>query len=835
MSDTEPATRWHRWWPARRPSSPCACSRCRGSGARPGRRWRRASCSSSPSGSSHGDVPEPGLPPPLRARQPVGARRGLQGVRRRRSRSSGSSASLQQLGVAFGVLVAAAAVGPAGRRAPAASIAAVIVVPPIGLTALAWVGGVALGLWCARAGRRCAAATAPHAIVGRRRGARPGCSAAPPCCTGPTSCSPSALARSCVGAGAATAAARRRLLARRRASASRRTSSTSRWPGPATSSRACSSSRCSTSAAGRAPPAAAVVEPLRRLPPAGRACSIEPPWPLPAPAGAGASSRSGSAAPRSPRSSRCSSPASARRAPRRPPPPRHGRLRRRPAAPGAPAGRLDPPRVGELRAARLPAGRRRRAARPRAPWPRAAPRSVAAATPVVLAARCSSPTSPAAPAATTSPRAFGLARRRRRSRSSTAAASSTTAARDAVAAVNELLPDVERRHRAGRHACSSAPATSARRPTARRSSTTCSPSSPPATRYIEMDPGVANADDSGLADELAAADVVDPVVDPRRLGRAERLARVSAPTSRTRCSTSEFCLGRLLRRGPVRPRPLRAVRRAASSVPRCHGGSDAAHRSRPVAIVPTYEEAENIERVPAPRSARPNPDVDVLVVDDTSPDGTADLARPRRRPSSAASTCRCGRRRTASATPTATACGIALDRGLRPHRPDGRRPLARPRRPPAAARRRSTTASTLVDRLALRARRLDPALAVAPPRALSKWGNRYTCWVLGMRVARHDRRASAPGGPTTHPAHRAARRPARRATCFQIETAYRVVAGTAMRHRRGADHVHRPRAGPLEDESASVIWEELSTSPGGASATACSAATAGRHVERSAQ
>ena len=30
----------------------------------------------------------------------------------------------------------------------------------------------------------------------------------------------------------------------------------------------------------------------------------------------------------------------------------------------------------------------------------------------------------------------------------------------------------------------------------------------PATRYIEMDPGVANADDSGLAEELASADVV---------------------------------------------------------------------------------------------------------------------------------------------------------------------------------------------------------------------------------------------------------------------------------------------------------------------------------------
>lgn len=34
------------------------------------------------------------------------------------------------------------------------------------------------------------------------------------------------------------------------------------------------------------------------------------------------------------------------------------------------------------------------------------------------------------------------------------------------------------------------------------------PDRPPATRYIEMDPGVANDDDSGLADEVAAADLV---------------------------------------------------------------------------------------------------------------------------------------------------------------------------------------------------------------------------------------------------------------------------------------------------------------------------------------
>ncbi len=34
------------------------------------------------------------------------------------------------------------------------------------------------------------------------------------------------------------------------------------------------------------------------------------------------------------------------------------------------------------------------------------------------------------------------------------------------------------------------------------------PDRPPATYYIEMDPGVANAEDSGLADEVAAADLV---------------------------------------------------------------------------------------------------------------------------------------------------------------------------------------------------------------------------------------------------------------------------------------------------------------------------------------
>jgi hypothetical protein len=59
---------------------------------------------------------------------------------------------LQQLGVAFGVFAVlrwCVPAGPRGRWLAAAggATAAVIVIPPIGLVALAWVGAVALGLW----------------------------------------------------------------------------------------------------------------------------------------------------------------------------------------------------------------------------------------------------------------------------------------------------------------------------------------------------------------------------------------------------------------------------------------------------------------------------------------------------------------------------------------------------------------------------------------------------------------------------------------------------------------------------------------------------------------
>jgi hypothetical protein len=63
---------------------------------------------------------------------------------------------LQQLGVAFGIFAALrpcfpidGPLGAGGRwvAAAGACVAAVIIIPPIGLVALAWVGGIALGLW----------------------------------------------------------------------------------------------------------------------------------------------------------------------------------------------------------------------------------------------------------------------------------------------------------------------------------------------------------------------------------------------------------------------------------------------------------------------------------------------------------------------------------------------------------------------------------------------------------------------------------------------------------------------------------------------------------------
>lgn len=78
---------------------------------------------------------------------------------------------------------------------------------------------------------------------------------------------------------------------------------------------------------------------------------------------------------------------------------------------------------------------------------------------------------------------------------------------DAVQAVNQLLPDVERLTEPGQTLLVG-PGDLSRTPYSEAFLYYLLPQLPPATRYIEMDPGVADGPDSGLAAEVAAADVV---------------------------------------------------------------------------------------------------------------------------------------------------------------------------------------------------------------------------------------------------------------------------------------------------------------------------------------
>jgi hypothetical protein len=78
---------------------------------------------------------------------------------------------------------------------------------------------------------------------------------------------------------------------------------------------------------------------------------------------------------------------------------------------------------------------------------------------------------------------------------------------DAVEAVNALLPLVDELTEPG-DKLFVGPGDLAKTPYSEAFLYYLLPELDPATRYIEMDPGVANAEDSGLADELRASDVV---------------------------------------------------------------------------------------------------------------------------------------------------------------------------------------------------------------------------------------------------------------------------------------------------------------------------------------
>jgi dolichol-phosphate mannosyltransferase len=154
-----------------------------------------------------------------------------------------------------------------------------------------------------------------------------------------------------------------------------------------------------------------------------------------------------------------------------------------------------------------------------------------------------------------------------------------------------------------------------------------------------------------------------------------------------------------------------------------------------VAIVPTYQEAENIDAfLRAFREA--NPDVDLIVVDDSSPDGTAELAR--------IAGGELGRVEVL-VKPTKDGLGAAYRHGMRHALDEGydfvgqidadfsHDPAAFPGLQAAMAAGAANGVGLVIGS------RYVPGGSIPNwplhRRMLSKWGNVYTGWVLGLHVA----------------------------------------------------------------------------------------------------
>ena len=158
---------------------------------------------------------------------------------------------------------------------------------------------------------------------------------------------------------------------------------------------------------------------------------------------------------------------------------------------------------------------------------------------------------------------------------------------------------------------------------------------------------------------------------------------------------------------------------------------------RPLVVLPTYNEAENIADV-LERVRAAVPDADVLVVDDGSPDGTADLAEELAGASSAASTVL--RRAEKAGLGSAYRAGFAWgSTRLRRADRDGLRPASTIRRRcPRCGRGRRRRRPR--HRVALRARRVDPGLASGTAALLSRWAATATPARARPAGARRHRR-----------------------------------------------------------------------------------------------
>lgn len=189
---------------------------------------------------------------------------------------------------------------------------------------------------------------------------------------------------------------------------------------------------------------------------------------------------------------------------------------------------------------------------------------------------------------------------------------------------------------------------------------------------------------------------------------------------------------------------------------------------RTLVVMPTYQEAENVVEVLS-RVRAAAPDVDVLIVDDSSPDGTAQLAR--------AAAAELGQIEVL-VRPKKDGLGNAYRHGFRVGLDQGYERLiqmdADLSHDPAALP--SLLAALDEGAAAVIGSRYVPGGSIPHwpwhRRALSKWGNRYACAVLGMSV--HDATAgfrAYDAGTLTAIDVFSTRA---KGYGFQIETAYRV-------------------------------------------------------------
>lgn len=230
-------------------------------------------------------------------------------------------------------------------------------------------------------------------------------------------------------------------------------------------------------------------------------------------------------------------------------------------------------------------------------------------------------------------------------------------------------------------------------------------------------------------------------------------------------------------------------------------GSDAA-APRTIAVVPTYLEAENIEEF-LRRFRAANPEVDVLVVDDSSADGTADIAR-----------------RIAaelghidvSVQPTKEGLGTAYRHGMRIALERGYACIgqidADLSHDPAAF---PSLQAKLTDGIGMViGSRYVPGGSIPHwplhRRLLSRWGNRYTRWVLGMPIADTTAGFRLLRAETIERTKLLETRS--KGYLFQIENAYRVIQSGQGLAEVPIAFTDRVRG--RSKMSGAVIWEELS-------------------------